>query len=76
MFVGMVYGGHFLETGYNIILDRWISSFVQSQAGGCVRIEEITDSFIDICPDDFLFYLLGNINELHGAGSANRDFSL
>jgi len=76
MLVGVVHGYQNFETGDNIILDRGIAPFVNSQSRSCVRIEKITDPFIDIGPGFFSLYLLGDIHELHGTGGGNYDFSM
>ena len=43
MLVRMVHGYQDLETGDNILLDRGVAPFVNSQSRSCVRIKKIAD---------------------------------
>jgi hypothetical protein len=67
---------HFLESGDTVILDRWISPFVQSQAGGGVRMEEMTDPLMIFIP--VLSFSSCSVSSMScmGAGGGNHDFSL
>jgi hypothetical protein len=68
--------GYFLESGKNIILDRGVSPLINGQAGSGMRIEKTAETFVYLFSADYLLYPGGNINELHGAGGGNGDFSL